>query len=81
MMHLLAQAEPAAAAAKAAADLLNAQDLLAMWKGIATVCAAGAVGAATMWYRCVMADIARLNKIVEVYQTQTQQPGGQKAAA
>jgi hypothetical protein len=67
LTELLAQADPTATAAKAAADLLAAQDVLAMWKAIAVVCASGAVFFAIQWYRCIQADVARLNEIAKVY--------------
>lgn len=67
MLELAQVPDPTVAAAKAAADLLAAQDVLAMWKAIAVVCASGAVFFAIQWYRCIQADVARLNKIAEVY--------------
>ncbi len=71
---LLAQAE----LAKAATDVLHAEDMLSLWKAIAVLGWLCAVAAGVMWQRGKDAELARLNKLLDTYQ---QAQGGAKGGS
>lgn len=68
LLSLLLAQDPAAAA-KAAADLLAAQDVLTMWKAIAVLSASAAAFCFYKWQKGLADELAETKAALAIYQT------------